>query len=116
PKHQGVAKQGTVSPPYSRCPARGAWCFPAGRPRPGGPPPPAPPADPARDAGPAAEAVPAEPDQPRRRDTGRRWLVLAGVTVVYAAIAVAAYLPTLPLDGSHTQIWTCGDTAQEVWF
>ena len=41
--------------------------------------------------------------------------MLAGVTVVYAAIAVAAYLPTLPLDGSHTQICTCGDTAQEVW-
>jgi len=42
--------------------------------------------------------------------------VLAGVSVVYAGIAVAAYLPTLPLDGSHTQVCTCGDTAQQVWF
>lgn len=42
--------------------------------------------------------------------------MLAGVTVVYVAISVAAYLPTLPLDGSHTQICTCGDTAQQVWF
>lgn len=46
----------------------------------------------------------------------RRRFVLLGVTVIYAAIAVAAYLPTLPLDGSHTQFCTCGDTAQEVWF
>jgi hypothetical protein len=46
----------------------------------------------------------------------RRGLALLGVTAVYAAIAVAAYLPTLPLDGSHTQICTCVDTAQEVWF
>src|SRR5262249_56807734 len=92
------------------------WCLSAGRHRARGHSGPAPPADPARDAGPAAEAVPAEPDQPRRRDTGRRWLVLAGVTVVYAAIAVAAYLPTLPLDGSHTPIWTRGDTAQEGGF
>jgi hypothetical protein len=42
--------------------------------------------------------------------------VLAGVTLIYAGIAVAAYLPTLPLDDSHTQICTCGDTAQQVWF
>jgi hypothetical protein len=42
--------------------------------------------------------------------------VLAGVALVYAGIAVAAYLPTLPLDGSHTQLCTCGDTAQQVWF
>lgn len=43
-------------------------------------------------------------------------LVLPGVSIVYAAIATAAYLPTLPLSGSQTQICTCGDTAQEVWF
>lgn len=65
--------------------------------------------------------MPPEPGGPsagRARDgtAGRRWLVLAGVTVVYAAIAVVAYLPTLPLDGSHTQVCTCADTAQQVWF
>src|SRR5215471_6506693 len=53
---------------------------------------------------------------PPGRAAGRPWLVLAGVSVVYAGIAVAAYLPTLPLDGSHTQVCTCGDTAQQVWF
>jgi hypothetical protein len=42
--------------------------------------------------------------------------VLAGVALAYAGIAVAAYLPTLPLDGSHMQLCTCGDAAQEVWF
>ncbi len=42
--------------------------------------------------------------------------MLYGALAVYAALAVVAYLPTLPLDGSHTQICTCGDTAQEVWF
>jgi hypothetical protein len=78
--------------------------------------PPGPAADHASGTGHAAEAAPAEVNQPRRRDAGRRWLVLAGVTLVYAGIAVAAYLPTLPLDGSHTQICTCGDTAEEVWF
>src|SRR6516225_9698608 len=74
-------------------------------------------ADPASDAGHAARAVPATgPGPPRYREVGRRWLVPAGVTLVYAGIAIAAYLPTLPLDGSHTQICTCGDTAQQVWF
>jgi hypothetical protein len=63
---------------------------------------------------PGATAAPAGP--PRTGATGRPWLVLAAVTVVYAAIAVVAYLPTLPLDGSHTPVCTCGDTAQEVWF
>jgi hypothetical protein len=58
------------------------------------------------------ESAFAEPHE----DRARRRLVLLGVTVIYAAIAIAAYLPTLPLDGSHTQICTCGDTAQEVWF
>jgi len=42
--------------------------------------------------------------------------VLAGVTLVYAGIAVAAYLPTLPLDGSHAQLCLCGDTGEQVWF
>src|SRR5262245_9373521 len=65
--------------------------------------------------GAAARPAPESPEPPQDRDAARRWPVLAGVTVVYAAIAVAAYLPTLPLDGSHTQICTCGDTAQEVW-
>jgi hypothetical protein len=51
------------------------------------------------------------------RTTGRlRWAIPLAVGLVYAAIAVAAYLPTLPLDNSHTQICTCADTAQEVWF
>src|SRR5215475_3891196 len=66
--------------------------------------------------GAAARPAPESAEPPQDRDAARRWLVLAGVTVVYAAIAVAAYLPKLPLDGSHTQICTCGDTAQEVWF
>src|SRR5262249_11491542 len=66
-------------------------------------------AAPARD-----EATDAGP--PGGRAAGRRWRGLARVALVYAGIAVVAYLPTLPLDGSHTQIWTCGDTAQEVWF
>jgi hypothetical protein len=39
-----------------------------------------------------------------------------GALAVYAGIAVAAYLPVLPLSGARTQICTCGDTAQEVWF
>ena len=74
-------------------------------------------AGPDGDAGPGAEAAPATgAGLPRGRGAGRRWVVLAGVTVVYAGIAVAAYLPTFPLDGSHTQVCTCGDTAQEVWF
>src|SRR5215813_3845800 len=81
--------------------------------------------DPSGPVGPASDAEPGgaapardeatDAGPPRGGAAGRRWLVLAGVTVVYAAIAVAAYLPTLPLDGSHTQICTCGDTAQEVW-
>src|SRR5689334_2060823 len=53
------------------------------------------------------------PEDAARR---RRRLVLLGVMVIYAAIAIVAYLPTLPLDGTRTQICTCGDTAQEVWF
>src|SRR5262249_27530027 len=82
--------------------------------------------DPSGPVGPASDAEPggAAPAREEATDTGapggraagRRWLVLAGVTLVYAGIAVVAYLPTLPLDGSHTQICTCGDTAQEVWF
>src|SRR5215813_4337659 len=82
--------------------------------------------DPSGPVGPARHAEPggAAPARDEATDTGapggraagRRWLVLAGVTLVYAGIAVVAYLPTLPLDGSHTQICTCGDTAQEVWF
>jgi hypothetical protein len=48
------------------------------------------------------------------RDLGRR--LLFGALAFYAALATVAYLPTLPLDGSHTQICTCGDTAQQVWF
>jgi len=85
--------------------------------RPSGDAPPDPAADPAGDAGHAAEAAPAtDAGLPQGRGAGRRWLVLAGVTVVYTAIAIAAYLPTLPLDGSHTQLCNCGDTAQQVWF
>src|SRR5215813_5838525 len=82
--------------------------------------------DPSGPVGPARHAEPggAAPARDEATDTGapggraagRRWLVLAGVTLVYAGIAVVAYLPTLPLDGSHTQICTCGDTAQQVWF
>src|SRR5215813_7030497 len=82
--------------------------------------------DPSGPVGPASDAEPGgaapardeatDAGPPRGGAAGRRWLVLAGVTLVYAGIAVVAYLPTLPLDGSHTQIWTCGDTAQEVWF
>ena len=82
--------------------------------------------DPSGPVGPASDAEPGgaapardeatDAGPPGGRATGRRWLVLAGVTVVYTAIAIAAYLPTLPLDGSHTQICTCGDTAQQVWF
>ncbi|MGO9557928.1 MAG: hypothetical protein ACLPQS_04470 [Acidimicrobiales bacterium] len=45
-----------------------------------------------------------------------RWAIPLTVGLVYAAIAVAAYWPTLPLDNSHTQICTCADTSQEVWF
>src|SRR5215468_3733942 len=67
-------------------------------------------------AGATAGPAPQSAQRPQGRDPARRWLVLAGVTVVYAAIAVVAYLPTLPLDGSRTQICTCIDTAQEVWF
>src|SRR5262249_38714702 len=116
PKKSGLAEQSNRFHPYCQCMRPADSWFSAGRHRSSGDSPPDPPADPARDAGPAAEAVPAEPDQPRRRDTGRRWLVPAGVTVVWGGIGVVAYLPTLPVDGSHTQIWTCGDTAQEVWF
>jgi hypothetical protein len=64
--------------------------------------------------------APRVPDeQPGARGAGARRgskRVLFGVLAVYAALAVVAYLPTLPLNGSHTQICTCGDTAQEVWF
>jgi hypothetical protein len=67
-----------------------------------------------RDAPTVPDGSPAVPEH--RTDRRRRWLVPLGVTVAYAAIAVAAYLPTLPLDGWHTQICTCGDTAQDVWF
>src|SRR5215470_8513939 len=98
----------------------GSWLSAGGRSRGGVP------AGPGADSAAVAAASPAvcaiagpspgSADPPQGRAAGRRWLVLAGVTVVYAGIAVAAYLPALPLDGSHTQICTCGDTAQEVWF
>jgi hypothetical protein len=42
--------------------------------------------------------------------------VLPGALTLYAALAVVAYLPTLPLTDSHTQKCLCGDTAQQVWF
>ena len=97
--------------------ARRAPATPAGRDRSSGDAPPSPACDPASVAGHVAEAPPAtDAGPPQERGAGGRWLVLAGVTVVYAGIAVAAYLPTLPLDGSHTQICLCGDTAQQVWF
>ena len=55
-------------------------------------------------------------DQRRGPGSSRRGRLLSlGAFGVYAAIAVLAYLPTLPLDGSHTQVCTCGDSAQEVW-
>lgn len=44
------------------------------------------------------------------------WLASLAAFAVYAVVAVAAYLPTLPLSNTRTQICTCGDTAQEVWF
>jgi len=51
---------------------------------------------------------------------GRGWwrggIPLLIAFAAYAAIAVVAYLPTLPLDSSRTQICTCADTAQGVWF
>ena len=48
---------------------------------------------------------------------GRRGgLALLAAFAAYAAISVAAYLPVLPLDNSRTQLCTCGDTAQAVWF
>src|SRR5215472_3678148 len=91
------------------------WFF--ARRRPSGDAPPDQACDPASDPGHAAESAPAtDTGPPQDQGAGRHWLLLAGVTLVYAGIAVAAYLPTLPLDGSHTQICTCGDTAQEVWF
>jgi hypothetical protein len=92
-----------------------SWFF--ARRRPNGDAPPDPACDPASDAGHAAEAAPAtDAGPPQGRGAGRRWLVLAGVTLVYAGIAVAAYLPTLPLDDSHLQLCTCGDTGEQVWF
>jgi len=42
--------------------------------------------------------------------------VLPGALTLYAALAVVAYLPTLPLTDSHAQKCLCGDTAQQVWF
>ena len=42
--------------------------------------------------------------------------MLPGALTLYAALAVVAYLPTLPLTDSHTQKCLCGDTAQQVWF
>ncbi len=57
-----------------------------------------------------------EPGAPESGARRRRWWILLGALAFYAALAVVAYLPTLPLTGSHTQGCTCGDTGQQVWF